>query len=170
MKTRGDILWLTLPAGCRVQERQEKTIATNKKARHEYFVDESLEVGIALRGTEVKSIRAGKVNFQDAYASIENGELWLHGLHISPFEKGNIFNHDPVRNRKLLANGKEIRKLRARTQEKGYTLIPLRVYFTGPWVKIELGLCKGKKHYDKRESIKARDTQRDLQRSMADHS
>ncbi len=153
-----------------MQERQEKTIATNKKARHEYFVAESLEVGIALRGTEVKSIRAGKVNFQDSYAQVNAGQLLLHGLHISPFEKGNIFNHDPVRTRVLLASRKEIRKLQVRAQEKGFTLIPLRVYFSGPYVKIELGLCRGKKQYDKRETIKERQTTRDIHRSLSERA
>ncbi|HOJ03989.1 MAG TPA: SsrA-binding protein SmpB [Bacteroidota bacterium] len=141
-----------------------KSILINRRARHEYHVLDTLEVGIVLRGTEVKSIRAGKVNLQDSYAAIDKGELYLHNMHISPFEKGNIFNHDPVRVRKLLARRKEILKLAQKTNEKGLTLIPLQVYFLGRHVKIELGICKGKKLYDKRESLKTRDIQREMER------
>jgi SsrA-binding protein len=143
----------------------ERTIATNRKARHEYFVDASLEVGIALRGTEVKAVRAGMVSFQDAYASIENNELFLFSLNISPFEKGNIFNHDPRRTRKLLAHRREIRKLLVKCVEKGMTLIPLRIYLKGRNVKIELGLCRGKKMYDKREALKKEDARRQLRKN-----
>lgn len=141
-----------------------KSILINRRARHEYHVLDTLEVGIVLRGTEVKSIRAGKINLQDSYAAIDKGELYLHNMHISPFEKGNIFNHDPVRVRKLLARRKEILKLAQKTNEKGLTLIPLQVYFLGRHVKIELGVCKGKKLYDKRESLKTRDIQREMER------
>lgn len=141
-----------------------KSILINRRARHEYHVLDTLEVGIVLRGTEVKSIRAGKINLQDSYAAIDKGELYLHNMHISPFEKGNIFNHDPVRVRKLLARRKEILKLAQKTNEKGLTLIPLQVYFLGRHVKIELGICKGKKLYDKRESLKTRDIQREMER------
>ncbi len=144
---------------------EEKNILTNRRARHEYFVLESIEAGIALVGTEVKSVRGGKVNFQDAYAVVENGELWLVSLHISPFEKGNIFNHDPVRKRKLLVSRREIKKLAEKVAVKGLTLIPLRLYMKGRYVKIELGICKGKKLYDKRETVKKRDIDRDLQRN-----
>ena len=141
-----------------------KLIMVNRRARHEYHVLEALEVGIVLRGTEVKSIRAGKVNLQDSYASIDNNELFLYNMHINPFEKGNIFNHDPLRVRKLLAKRKEIFKLAQKTNEKGLTLIPLQLYFVGRHLKVELGVCKGKKLYDKRESLKARDIKRDLER------
>lgn len=140
------------------------TILTNRRARFEYHVLETIEVGIALRGTEVKSLRAGKVNLLDAYADVNGGQLILHNMHISPFEKGNIFNHDPLRDRVLLAHRKEIRKLAAKTQEKGLTLIPLEVYFLGRHVKLLLGLCKGKKTHDKRDAIKTRETTRALQR------
>ena len=141
-------------------------ILTNRRARHEYLVLETLEVGIALRGTEVKSARAGKINLQDAYASIENGELYMHHMHISPFEKGNIFNHDPMRVRKLLARKKEIRKLEQKVNEKGLTLIPLQLYFLGRHLKIELGVCRGKKTYDKRHALKERDTRREMERQL----
>jgi SsrA-binding protein len=139
-------------------------VAQNRKARFEYHVLESIEVGIALRGTEVKAIRAGKVNLQEAYAEVSNGHLLLQHMHISPFEKGNIFNHDPLRTRVLLAHRKEIAKLEVKTAEKGLTLIPLEVYFLGSHVKILLGVCKGKKLYDKRQSIKERETNRDMHR------
>lgn len=141
-------------------------ILTNRRARHEYLVLERLEVGIVLRGTEVKSARAGKINLQDAYAAVENGELYMHNMHISPFEKGNVFNHDPVRVRKLLAKKKEIRKLEQKVNEKGLTLIPLQLYFLGRHLKIELGVCKGKKTYDKRHALKERDTRREMERRM----
>jgi SsrA-binding protein len=141
-------------------------ILTNRRARFEYHVLETLEVGIVLRGTEVKAARAGKINLQDAYAAVENGELFLHSMHISPFEKGNIHNHDPLRVRKLLAKKKEIRKLAQKVNEKGLTLIPLQLYFLGRHLKIELGVCKGKKTYDKRHALKERDTRRELERHL----
>jgi len=141
-----------------------KTVMVNLKARHEYYVLETLEVGIALLGTEVKSVRAGKVNLLDSYATVENGQLLLRNMHISPFEKGNVFNHDPIRERKLLAHKREIRKLSEKTNEKGLTLIPLHLYFVGPKLKIELGVCKGKKLYDKRQAVKSRDMKREMER------
>jgi len=141
-----------------------KTVMVNRKARHEYYVLETLEVGIALLGTEVKSVRAGKVNLLDSYATVENGQLLLRNMHISPFEKGNVFNHDPIRERKLLAHKREIRKLSEKTNEKGLTLIPLHLYFVGPKLKIELGVCKGKKLYDKRQAVKSRDMKREMER------
>ncbi len=141
-----------------------KVIMVNRRARHEYHVQETLEVGIVLKGTEVKSIRAGKVNLQDSYAVVEHGELFLYNMHVNPFEKGNIFNHDPVRVRKLLAKRREIFKLAQKTNEKGLTLIPLQLYFLGRHLKVEIGVCKGKKLYDKRESLKSRDIQRDMER------
>ena len=141
-------------------------ILNNRRARHEYHVLESIEVGIVLRGTEVKSVRNGKINVQDAYASVVDGELFLHNMHISPFEKGNIHNHDPLRVRKLLARRKEIRKLAQKVNEKGLTLIPLQIYFSGRHLKIELGVCKGKKTYDKRQALKSRDIQREMDRQL----
>ncbi len=141
-------------------------ILNNRRARHEYHVLESIEVGVVLRGTEVKSVRAGKINVQDAYASVEDGELFLHNMHISPFDKGNIHNHDPLRVRKLLARKKEIRKLGQKVHEKGLTLIPLQIYFSGRHLKIEIGICKGKKTYDKRQALKKREIQRDMERQL----
>ncbi|MDT8325536.1 MAG: SsrA-binding protein SmpB [Bacteroidota bacterium] len=141
-------------------------ILNNRRARHEYHVLESIEVGVVLRGTEVKSVRAGKINVLDAYASVVDGELFLHNMHISPFEKGNIHNHDPLRVRKLLARKKEIRKLGQKVNEKGLTLIPLQIYFSGRHLKIEIGVCKGKKTYDKRQALKKREIQRDMERQL----
>lgn len=144
-----------------------KVVVTNRKARHDYFVLETYEAGIALKGTEVKSLRQGSANLQDGHAQVRRGEIWLAGMHINPFEKGNINNHDPVRDRKLLLHKKEIRKLISRMQEKGLALIPLRIYFNRNVAKVELGLCKGKKAYDKRETIKKRDVERQIRRDFA---
>jgi SsrA-binding protein len=141
-------------------------IATNRRARFEYHILHSLETGIVLRGTEVKSIRGGKVNLQDSYATVEKGELFLHHMHIAPFEQGNIFNHDPLRVRKLLATRREIRKLAASTEAQGLTLIPLALYFRGRYLKVELAVCKGKKLYDKRESVKERTMRRESDRRV----
>ena len=143
-----------------------KLIAQNKKAYHDYFVDEKYEAGIALYGTEVKSVRAGAVNLKDSYCEIDGGELFAIGFHISPYEKGNIFNKDPFRVRKLLLHKKEINKLSGRIKQDGLTLIPLSLYFKKQYVKVELGLCKGKKLYDKRETIAKRDAKRDIDRAM----
>ncbi len=148
----------------RAEQGQMKIIATNKKAYHDYFVEETYEAGIVLVGTEVKSVRLGKVNLCDSYAAIKNGEVFLTGAHISPYEKGSYFNVDPLRPRKLLLNKAEIRRLKARTEQKGYTLVPLKVYFKDSLVKVELGLCRGKDLYDKRESIKRREEARKLDR------
>ena len=142
-----------------------KLIAQNKKARHEYFILETYECGIELFGTEVKSIRAGKVNISDAYASIDNGEVWVKAMNISPFEQGNIFNRDPLRNKKLLMHKHEILKLSQKIKEKGYSLVPLKVYLKGSRVKVELALVQGKKLYDKRETIAKRDAQREMDRA-----
>jgi SsrA-binding protein len=144
----------------------EKVVVTNRKARHEYSILESYEAGIALKGTEVKSLRHGDGNLNDAYAMLTNGEVWLLNMHISPYEHGNINNHDPRRERKLLLTKKEIRRLIGRTSEKGLTLIPLRVYFKNGRAKIEIGLAKGKKTYDKREDIKRREHEREMQRNF----
>lgn len=143
-----------------------KTIAQNREARHEYFIIESLETGIELVGTEVKSLRAGGVNLKDSWADIENGELIVKGIHISPYEMGNIFNKDPRRPRRLLAHKSEIRRFSQQIKLQGYTLVPLSLYFKRGKVKLQLGLCKGKKLYDKRATAAARDAQRDIDRAM----
>ena len=147
-------------------DKSIKTIAQNKKARHEYFILETYETGIELFGTEVKSIRLGKVNISDAYATIDNGEVILKQMNISPYEHGNIFNRDPLRQRRLLMHKQEIRKLIGQIKLQGYSLIPLSLYLKGSLVKVSLGLCKGKKLYDKREDIKSRDAKRDISRAI----
>ena len=148
------------------QQEQEKNIAVNRKARHEYAVLQTFEAGIVLVGTEVKALREGKANLVDSYALIKNNEVWLLSLHISEYTQGNINNHVPTRDRKLLMNRSEIRKLIGKTKEKGLTLVPLRLYFKGGRVKVELALAKGKKVYDKREDIAKRDFQRDQERRI----
>ena len=145
---------------------ETKTIAVNKKARHDYFVEESFETGIVLAGTEVKSLRAGTVNLKDSWCDIENGEIFVKQMHISPYEKGNIFNKDPLRVRKLLLHRAEIRKLEAKLKEKGLTLVPLKVYFKDSLVKVEIGLARGKKLYDKRADMAARAAKRDIDRAL----
>ena len=144
----------------------KKLIANNKKAFHDYFVEEQLETGIELFGTEVKSIRAGHCSVKEAYVFIRHGELFVEGMNISPYEKGNIFNKDPLRTRKLLAHKKEILKYDQKLKEKGYTLVPLEVYFKEGKVKVNIGLCKGKKLYDKRETIAKKDVERETEREM----
>lgn len=144
------------------QETGKKIITLNRKARHDYFIYDTYEAGIVLRGTEVKSLREGKVNLRDSFAQVRNGEVYLVGCHINPYSQGNIFNHDPLRDRKLLLHGKEIEKLIGKTAERGYTLIPLSLYFKKGKAKVEIGLAKGKKLYDKREAIKKRDMEREL--------
>ncbi len=144
----------------------DTTIARNKKAYHDYFVDETFEAGISLFGTEVKSLREGRVNLKDSYVSVKTGEAFLIGTHISPYEKGNIFNRDPLRERKLLLHKREINKLIGLTQQQGYTLIPLKMYFKGSYVKVLLGLCRGKKNYDKRDSIAERESKRRMDRAL----
>ena len=141
-----------------------KIIAVNRKARHDYFVEDTYEAGIALYGTEVKSIRAGQVNLKDSYCSVKNGELFALGIHISPYEKGNIFNRDPLREKKLLMHKKEILKLHQYTTRDSYTLVPLSLYFSGSNVKVEIGLCKGKKLWDKRESDAKAEAGREIER------
>ena len=147
---------------------QEKTgkkiIAVNRKARHDYFVEETYEAGIVLSGTEVKSIRAGTVNMKDSYCYIEEGEMFVTGIHISPYEKGNIFNLDPLRDRKLLMHKKEILKLFMKIGKEGYTLVPLSMYFSGKNLKVEVGVCKGKKLWDKRETEALKAEKRDIDR------
>ena len=144
----------------------KKMIAVNREVRHEYFVIEALETGIELVGTEVKSLRAGGVNLKDSWADIDDGELIAKGIHISPYEQGNIFNKDPRRPRRLLMHKREIMRLFARIKQDGYSLIPLSVYFKGPRVKLSLGLARGKKLYDKRESAAKRDAKREMDRAM----
>ncbi|MBR5270615.1 MAG: SsrA-binding protein SmpB [Clostridia bacterium] len=143
-----------------------KVLVQNRKAKHEYFILETFECGIELFGTEVKSLRNGKANLADSYASIDNGEVFIKGMNISPFEQGNIFNRDPLRHRKLLMHKHEIRKLIGQIQQQGLTLVPLSVYLKGSLVKVSLGLCKGKKLYDKREDIAKRDVKRDVERAI----
>lgn len=141
-----------------------KIIAQNRKAYHDFFVDETYEAGIALFGTEVKSVRAGQVNLKDSYCYIDGGEIFASGIHISPYEKGNIFNREPLRQRKLLMHKREIMKLHGLVGQKGYTLVPLSFYFSGARVKVELGLCRGKKLYDKRDDEAKKQANRDIER------
>ena len=147
-------------------QRGTKQVTANKKAWHDYFVDERFEAGIELVGTEVKSIRQGQVNLKDSYCSFKDGELFVLGMHISPYEKGNIFNKDPMRKRRLRMHKREIMNLFGRTKQDGYALIPLSVYFKDSKVKVELGLCRGKKLHDKRASIASRDAKREIDRVM----
>lgn len=149
-----------------MRSKGTKTISENRKARHEYFVLESFEAGIELVGTEVKSIRLGGVNLKDSWCTIDNGEIFIKGMHISPYEKGNIFNRDPMRVRKLLMHRKEINKLYGTIKQDGLTLIPLSLYFKDSRVKVQLGLCKGKKLYDKRADAAKRDAKREINRSI----
>ena len=143
-----------------------KLIANNKKAYHDYFVEDTYEAGIALTGTEVKSIRAGRVNLKDSYVSCKTGEAFVIGMHISPYEQGNIFNRDPLRQRKLLLHKREIHKLIGLTQQQGYALIPIKLYFKGTHVKLEVGLCRGKKNYDTRDAAAEKDAKRNMYRAM----
>lgn len=147
-----------------------KLIAENRKARHDYFVEDTYEAGIVLVGCEVKSIRQGQVNLRDSFAIIKNGEVLAVGMHIAPYQMGSYFNHDPRRNRKLLLNKAEIRKLKAKVEQKGYTLVPLKIYFKDALVKVELGLCKGKETHDKRESIKRREEDRKIDRIKKEYN
>ena len=142
-----------------------KLVANNKKAYHDYFIEEKIEAGIALAGTEVKSLRQGKCSVKEAFIRIDNGQVTIYQMNISPYEQGNIFNKDPIRPRRLLLHKKEILKLSTKIKEKGYTLVPLRVYFSGSYAKVEIGLAKGKKLYDKREDIAQKDQMRDIQRA-----
>ena len=147
-----------------------KILAENRKAHHDYFVIEALEAGLSLVGTEVKSIRTGAANLKEAWVDFEGGELFVKGMHVSPYEKGNIFNRDPLRARKLLVHKKELRHLAQEQKLQGYTLIPLKLYLKRGKVKLELGLCKGKKNYDKREAAATRDAKREIDRAIKQHS
>ena len=149
-----------------MEKEKIKQITVNRKARHDYFVEETYECGIALAGTEVKSLRAGAVNLKDSYCSVDGGELFVNGMHISPYEQGNIFNRDPMRKRKLLMHRREILKLFGYIKRDGYSLIPLSLYFKGSRVKLELGLCRGKKLHDKRDDLARRDASREMERAM----
>lgn len=147
-----------------------KTVATNRRAFHDYHVEEKLECGVELVGTEVKSIRKAEISFADSYARITDDELWLIGFRVTPYDHAGIFNHDPDRKRRLLMHKREIRRLRRRVDEKGFTLIPLRIYLKGALVKIELGLCKGKREYDKRDAIRKRDQRMDAERETRERT
>jgi len=140
-----------------------KTIATNRKAFHDYFIEERFEAGIELFGTEVKSVRLGTINLRDSYCTIKDGELFIRGMHIRPYEKGNIFNRDPMRVKRLLMHKREINRLFAKVQQDGFALVPLSVYFKGSLIKVEVGLAKGKKLYDKREASKSKDAEREME-------
>ena len=153
-----------------MEKKGVKIAAQNRKAHHDYYVEEKYEAGIELAGTEVKSVRAGTLNLKDSYCSVKEEELFVHGMHISPYEKGNIFNKDPVRPRRLLMHKREIRKLYALVKQDGYTLVPLSVYFKDSRVKVEVGLCKGKKNYDKRDAMAKRDAKRDIDRAMKSYN
>ena len=147
-------------------KESQKLIANNKKAYHDFFIDETYECGIALHGTEVKSMRMGKCSIKEAFVRIEDGEVFVYGMHVSPYEKGNIFNKDPLRVKKLLLHKYEINKLLGKIKEKGYTLVPLQVYFNGGKVKVEIGLARGKKLYDKREAIAKKDQRREAEKEF----
>jgi SsrA-binding protein len=148
----------------------EKIIAQNKTARLNYFIGDTYEAGIVLVGTEVKSIREGRVNLKDSYAMVKEGEVWLHEMHVSPYSHGNRYNHEPLRTRKLLLHNREIKKLYGKSREKGLTLVPLKVYFKNGKVKVEIGVGSGKKLYDKREDMKQKDDRRDMQRAMRERN
>ncbi|ADK16933.1 MULTISPECIES: SsrA-binding protein SmpB [Clostridium] len=152
------------------KKSSNKTLAENRKARHDYFIEESMEAGIELVGTEVKSIRAGKCNLKDSYAEIRNGEIFICNMHISPYEQGNIFNKDPLRNRKLLLHKNEIIKLQQYTAQQGYTLVPMSLYLKYGRVKVNLAVAKGKKNYDKRNTMLERAAKRDIDRQMKERS
>ena len=149
-----------------VRKKNSNSLAENRKARHDYFIEETMEAGLALVGTEVKSIRGGKCNLKDSYADIENGEILIKQMHVSPYEQGNIFNVDPMRNRKLLLHKEEIFRLKGLVQRDGYTLIPLSLYLKNGRVKVALGVCKGKKNYDKRDSMLEKAAKRDMDRAI----
>ena len=153
-----------------MEKKSLRTIAQNKKAFHDYFVEESMEAGIELTGTEVKSLRQGRANLKDAWCSIVDGELLLNGVHISPYEQGNIFNRDPVRVRRLLMHHREIMRLLGLVKQDGYSLIPLSLYFKGSRVNVQVGLCKGKKNYDKRADLAAKAAKRDIQRALKERN
>jgi SsrA-binding protein len=150
---------------------KSETVATNRKARHDYFIDETYEAGIVLSGTEIKSARAGRVNLRDSYVQVKNGELWLIDTHIAPYQQAGYSSHEPKRPRKLLMNRREINRLQSKVQEKGYTIIPLRFYLkNNKWAKVEIALARGKKLYDKRQALREHDAQREMERVLARQS
>ena len=165
--------WLSTEAvkgGPKMAQESLKTIAQNKKARHDYFIEESFEAGIELCGTEVKSLRQGRVNLKDTWCSVVDGEIFVNGMHISPYEQGNIFNRDPSRVRRLLMHKREIMRLFGLVKQDGYALIPVSVYFKGSRVKMQVGLCKGKKLYDKRADMAQKDAKRQMERAMKEQN
>ncbi len=147
-------------------DQERRIVVSNRKARHEYHILETLEAGIVLQGTEVKALRQGNANLQDSYGLLNNGEVWLHGMHISPYEQGSMYNHEPRRTRKLLLQKRQIRKLISTLRDKGITLVPLAVYFKGPYAKVELALAQGKRQYDKRAAIAKREAEREIAKRM----
>jgi SsrA-binding protein len=147
-------------------DKNEKDVAVNRRAYHDYFIDEKYEAGVMLTGTEVKSVRNGRTNLRDGFVRIDNGEAWLENVHISPYAEGNLMNHEPMRSRKLLLLRKEISSLIGKVKQKGYTLIPLRVYFTRNHAKVEVGLARGKRQYDKRQAIAEREAKREMERAV----
>jgi len=153
-----------------MNQESKKTVAENRKARHDYYIEERFEAGIELAGTEVKSIRLGTVNLKDSFCMVKDGELFVHGMHVSPYKQGNIFNREPARPRRLLMHKREINRLYARVKQDGYALIPTTLYFKGPRVKLEVALCKGKKLYDKRASEEERTVRRSLELTMKDRN
>ncbi|MFO0752339.1 MAG: SsrA-binding protein SmpB [Thermodesulfovibrionales bacterium] len=159
-----DLFLLCLSRSC--YHTPMKIVAQNRKAYHDYSIEETAEAGIQLLGTEVKSLRDGKANLKDSYVLIKDAEVFLFNCHISPYSHGNIMNHDPLRTRKLLLHRKEIERIKGKAQQKGYTLVPLKIYFKGPFAKVEIGLARGKKVYEKRETIKEREAKRDIERAM----
>ena len=154
------------PRGATSGGESSKLVASNRKAFHDFFIDETYEAGIALVGTEVKSLREGRINLRDSYAEVKEGELYLVGVHISPYEQGNIWNHDPLRRRKLLLHKDEIRRLTGKVNERGYTIVPTRVYFKGSRAKVEIGLARGKRLYDKRSDLAKREADREVEREF----
>ncbi|MDQ0159557.1 SsrA-binding protein SmpB [Alkalibacillus sp. S2W] len=150
-------------------QKDSNAIATNRKARHDFHIEETFEAGIVLRGTEIKAIRAGRVNLKDSFARVSRGELYVHNLHISEYEQGNQFNHEPTRARKLLLHRKEINKLSGETQQKGYSIVPLKMYIKNGVAKLLIGVGRGKKKYDKREDLKQKDMKRDVERALKDY-
>lgn len=144
----------------------ERDIAINRRARHNYHIEETVEGGLVLTGTEVKALRAGRASLQEAFARVEHGEVWLYHMHIPPYEAGNIFNHDPLRTRKVLLHQREVSRLLGKAQQKGYTLIPMRLYFKRGFAKVELAVARGKREYDKREAIARREAQREIERAV----
>ncbi|MBP3949953.1 SsrA-binding protein SmpB [Bacillus suaedae] len=151
-----------------VKDKDRNLVAQNKRAGHDYFIEETFEAGLVLKGTEIKSMRAGRMNLKDSFARISNGEAYLHNAHISEYEQGNRYNHDPVRARKLLLHKKQINQLIGQTQQKGYSIVPLKVYIKNGFAKVLIGVAKGKKSFDKRETLKRKDANREVQRALKD--